>query len=47
MSFDQIIAEGYDVITPIIVCNTGDYSTFNVFVDKDVVPGDCVIELAK
>ena len=44
---DAIIAEGYDVITPVIVCNSADYSTFNVFVGKDVVPGDAVIELAK
>ncbi len=49
MEFDKdaIIAEGYDVITPIIVCNSGDYSTFNVYTGKDVVPGDVVIELAK
>ena len=49
MEFDKdaIIAEGYDVITPIIVCNSGDYSTFNVYAGKDVVPGDVVIELAK
>lgn len=44
---DAIIAEGYDVITPVIVCNSGDYTTFNTFVGKDVVPGDTVIELAK
>lgn len=49
MEFDKdaIIAEGYDVITPIIVCNSGDYTTFNCYTGKDVVPGDVVIELAK
>ena len=49
MEFDKdaIIAEGYDMITPIIVCNSGDYTTFNVYTGKDVVPGDVVIELAK
>lgn len=49
MEFDKdaIIAEGYDVITPVIVCNSGDYTTFNVHTGKDVIPGDVLIELAK
>ena len=45
--FEAIKAEGYDVITPVVICNSGDYSTFNTFVDKDVAEGDVVIELAK
>lgn len=44
---DAIIAEGYDVITPVIICNSGDYGTFNVHVGAEVEPGDVVIELAK
>lgn len=44
---DAIIADGYDVITPIIICNSGDFSTFYAHVGKDVIPGDVVIELAK
>lgn len=44
---DAIVAEGYDVITPVVVCNSSDFSTFDVHVGADVVPGDTVIELAK
>ena len=43
---DAIIAEGYDVITPLIVCNSGDYPTFLTH-EGEVQPGDCVLELAK
>ena len=49
MEFDveAIKAEGYDVITPVVICNSGDYTTFNTSVDKTVAAGDTVIELAK
>jgi len=49
MEFDveAIKAEGYDVITPVVICNSGDYNTFNTFVDKTVAEGDVIIELAK
>ncbi len=49
MEFDHeaIKAEGYDIITPVIICNSGDYGTFKTFVDKTVSTGDVVIELAK
>lgn len=42
-----IKAAGLPVITPMVVCNTDDYPTFNTFVDKDVTNEDVVIELAK
>ena len=42
-----IAAKGYDTITPVVICNSGDYSTFNTYVGKDVVPGDKVIGLQK
>ena len=42
-----IAAKGYDTITPIVICNSGDYSTFNTYVGKDVNPGDKVIGLQK
>ena len=39
--------EGYDVITPVVICNSADYTTFKTFVDKTVATGDVVIELSK
>ncbi|MDO5401647.1 MAG: PTS glucose transporter subunit IIA [Eubacteriales bacterium] len=44
---DAIKAEGFNTVTPMLVCNSSDYSTFNTFVDKDVTNSDVVIELAK
>ena len=49
MEFDveAIKAEGYDVITPVVICNSADYTTFKTFVDKTVATGDVVIEMSK
>ena len=49
MEFDHeaIKAEGYDIITPVVICNSADYGTFNTLVGKTVAAGDVVIELAK
>lgn len=49
MEFDHeaIKAEGYDIITPVVICNSGDYTTFNTHVGMTVATGDVVIELAK
>lgn len=44
---EAIKAEGFNTITPMLVCNSGDYSTFNTSVDKTVTASDVVIELAK
>ena len=44
---EAIKAEGLNTITPMLVCNSGDYSTFNVSVDKAVTNADVVISLAK
>lgn len=44
---DSIAAEGYDTITPVIICNTADYTTFDTHVGKAVTNADVVIELAK
>ena len=44
---DAITAAGYDIITPVIICNSADYTTFNTHVNADVSAGDVVIELAK
>ena len=38
---------GLPTITPVVICNTDDYPTFNTLVGKDVTNDDAVIELAK
>jgi PTS system beta-glucosides-specific IIC component len=42
-----IQAAGLQIITPVVICNTDAYPTFNTFVGKDVTNEDVVIELAK
>ncbi len=44
---DAIRAAGLNTITPMLICNTDDYPTFNTHVGKSVSNGDIVIELAK
>ena len=44
---EAIKAAGLNTITPMIVCNTDVYTTFNTIVGKDVTNEDVVIELAK
>lgn len=44
---EAIKAEGYNTITPVLVCNSDDFSTFNTKVGKAVTNDDLVIELAK
>jgi len=47
VDLDAVRAAGLPTITPMVVCNTDDYPTFNTFVGKDVTNDDVVIELAK
>ena len=42
-----IEAAGLPTITPVLVCNSDDYSTFNVSIGKTVTNADVVIELGK
>lgn len=44
---DAIAAEGYDTITPVVVCNSDDFGTFETVVGKVVAEGDAVIKLAR
>ncbi len=44
---EAIQAAGLPIITPMLICNTDDYPTFNTFTGKDVTNADVVIELAK
>ena len=47
VDLEAVKAAGLITITPILVCNTPDYPTFNTKVGKDVTNADVVIELAK
>ncbi len=42
-----IAAEGFNTITPVLICNTPDYTTFKTNVGKAVTTADVVISLAK
>ena len=44
---DAIAAEGYDTITPVVVCNSDDFAEFETVVGKTVAEGDTVIRLGK
>lgn len=47
VDLEAVKAAGLPTITPMLICNTDDYPTFNTFVGKDVTNGDVVIALAK
>lgn len=42
-----IAAEGYDTITPVVICNSDDFTTITPHTGKAVTPGDLVLELEK
>ena len=44
---EAIKAAGLPIITPMLICNTDDYPTFDTFVGKNVTNEDVVIALAK
>ena len=44
---EAIKAAGLDPITPMLVCNSSDYTTFKTTVGKAVTNADAVIELGK
>ena len=47
VDLDAVKAAGLPTITPMVVCNTDEYPTFDTFVGKDVTNEDVVIALAK
>ena len=47
MRLAAIQAAGLPIITPVLVCNTDDYTTFETFEGKDVTNDDIVISVAK
>ena len=44
---EQIIAEGYDIITPVVICNSDDFSDVKMAESGDVVHGDDILTLHK
>lgn len=44
---DQIKAEGYDIITPVIICNSDEYSEIQMMEPGDVAQGDDILTLQK
>jgi len=47
VDLDAVKAAGLPTITPMLICNTDDYPTFDTFVGKNVTNEDVVIALAK
>ena len=47
VDLEAVKAAGLPTITPMLICNTDDYPTFNTIVGKPVTNNDVVIELAK
>ena len=47
VDLEAVKAAGLPTVTPVVICNTDDYPTFNTFVGKAVTNEDVVIELAK
>ena len=44
---EQIKAEGYDVITPMVICNSDDFAEIKMEDPRDVAQGDDVLTLRK
>lgn len=42
---ENIIAEGYEVTTPVVITNTADFKQINVLTDKQAEEGDEVITI--
>lgn len=49
IEFDReaILAEGYDMVTPMVICNTDKYGEINTYVGKTVTAGEKVIGLVE
>lgn len=45
VDLEKVKAAGYDTITPVLICNTDDYTSVEGLAGKDVVPGDDVIKI--
>lgn len=44
---DQIKAEGYDIITPVVICNSDEFSDVQMAESGEVAQGDDILKLQK
>lgn len=44
---EQIKAEGYDIITPVVICNSDEFAEIELLTNKDVTNGETVMRLKK
>ncbi len=47
VDLEAVKAAGLNTITPVLVCNSADFTTFNKTTGKEVTNADVVIDLAK
>lgn len=44
---EAIAAAGYDTITPVVICNSGDFAAIQTHTGQTAAPGDLILELTK
>lgn len=47
VDLEKVKAAGYDIITPMLICNTGDYAEVEAMAGKDVAAGDDVLSVVE
>ena len=47
VDLEKVKAAGYDIITPMLICNTGDYASVEAMADKQVAAGDDVLSVVE
>lgn len=47
VDLEAVRAAGYEIITPVVICNTGDYAAVESFTGMDVAVGDDVVKITK
>ena len=47
VDLEKIKSQGYDIISPVVVCNTDDYTDVQGVLLEKVEPGDRIIKIKK
>lgn len=47
VDLEAVKAAGYDIITPMVICNTADYEMVEGITGIDAAPGDDVVKITK
>ena len=47
VDLEKVKAAGYDIITPMLICNTGDYASVEAMAGKQVAAGDDVLSVVE